>query len=276
MIQTAMSCLARPTAALAVIAVFMAAPVVAQPNPVPPIPPRLDVPYVPTPNEVVERMLDLAGVTAQDYVIDLGSGDGRTVIAAAKRGARAFGVDIDPRRIAEANENAVAAGVTDKASFREQNLFDTRIGEASVLTMYLLSRVNLDLRPRILTEMKPGSRVVSHAFNMGEWKPDRSEMVSGRNVYFWLVPAPVEGRWRVEAGERSFDLELKQEFQQISGNASIDGKAVPIGDGALKGAEIAFTLAGADGSLVYSGVVDGDRIRSAPGTTPSWTATRLP
>ena len=155
--------------------------------------PALDVPYVPTPPEVVERMLDMAEVKPDDFVIDLGSGDGRIAIAAAKRGARAFGVDIDPQRVEEAQENARRAGMQGRVSFRRQNLFDTRIDEATVLTMYLLRKVNLELRPRVLDELKPGTRVVSHAFSMGDWKPDGHSEVGYRQVYLWIVPAKVAG-----------------------------------------------------------------------------------
>jgi SAM-dependent methyltransferase len=152
--------------------------------------PSLDVPYVPTPQSVVDRMLEIANVSGSDYVIDLGSGDGRIPITAAKRyGAKALGVEIDPERIKEANLKAQAAGVTDKVEFRQQDLFETDISKATVLTMYLLPRVNMQLRPRILTELKPGTRVVSHAFDLGDWKPDRVEKVGARTIYFWTVPS---------------------------------------------------------------------------------------
>ena len=136
---------------------------------------RLDVPYVPTPQDVVEKMLDMAKLTKDDYHIDLGSGDGRIVITAAQRGARSMGVDLNPTRIAEANENAKKARVIDRVTFVQANLFETKIGEANVLTMYLLQSVNLQLRPRILDELRSGSRVVSHAFSMNEWEPDQHE-----------------------------------------------------------------------------------------------------
>ena len=151
--------------------------------------PRLDVPYVPTPQQVVDRMLELAKVTKDDYLIDLGSGDGRIPVTAAKRyGVRAMGVDLNPTRVAEARKNATDNNVTDLVSFEVADLFKTDISKASVLTMYLLSSVNLKLRPRILSELKPGSRVVSHAFDMGDWKPDVTEQVDGRRVMMWTVP----------------------------------------------------------------------------------------
>ena len=150
--------------------------------------PGKEVPYVPTPPEVVDVMLDTAGVKQGDVLYDLGCGDGRIVIAAAKRfGVRGVGIDIDPERIKEANENAKAAGVTDLVEFREQNLFDADLSEASVVTLYLLSSVNLKLRPKLLREVRPGTRVVSHAFDMGDWEPDQELDVGHRKVYFWRV-----------------------------------------------------------------------------------------
>ena len=149
----------------------------------------LDVPYVPTPQSVVDKMLDMAKVTGEDYLIDLGSGDGRIPIAAAKRfGTKGMGVDIDPARVYEAKANAVNARVADKVEFRKQDLFETDLSQATVLTMYLLPRVNLQLRPRILNKLKPGTRVVSHSFDMGDWKPDEKIIVDGRPIYLWIVP----------------------------------------------------------------------------------------
>ena len=151
--------------------------------------PRLDVPFVPTPQEVVDKMLELAKVQKTDFLIDLGSGDGRIPVTAAQKfGVRALGVDINPQRIKEANERAQTAGVTKLVEFRQQDLFQTDISQADVLTMYLLPSVNLKLRPKILSDMKPGSRVVSHAFNMGDWKPEQEVTVDGRTVLMWTVP----------------------------------------------------------------------------------------
>ena len=150
--------------------------------------PGKEVPYVPTPPEVVDVMLDAAGVKQGDVLYDLGCGDGRIVIAAARRfGVRGVGVDIDPQRILEANANAKAAGVTDLVEFREQNLFDVDLRPATVVTLYLLSSVNLKLRPKLLREVRPGTRVVSHAFDMGEWEPDQELAVGHRKVYLWRV-----------------------------------------------------------------------------------------
>ena len=151
--------------------------------------PRLDVPYVPTPMAVVNKMLDMANVRANDVVYDLGCGDGRIVITAAKeRGARGVGIDIDPQRIKEANANAEAAGVTDRVKFLNQDLFTTDISEATVVTLYLLPSLNVKLIPKLKSELKPGTRIVSHAFDMGDWKPEQTLNVSGRTVYYWTIP----------------------------------------------------------------------------------------
>ena len=149
-----------------------------------------DVPYVPTPEEVVDEMLKVANVTKDDVVYDLGSGDGRIVITAVKKyGAkRGVGVDINPERIREANANAQAAGVTDRVKFVEQDLFEMDLKDATVVTLYLLPDVNLKLRPKLLRELKPGTRIVSHAFDMGDWTPEKTLTVDGRSVYFWVVP----------------------------------------------------------------------------------------
>jgi 2-polyprenyl-3-methyl-5-hydroxy-6-metoxy-1,4-benzoquinol methylase len=239
--------------------------------------PPLDVPYVPTPPEVVERMLEMAHLRPGDVVIDLGSGDGRIAIAAARRGARALGVDIDPERILEAQENARKAGMQDKVQFRRQDLFATKLSEATVITMYLLTKVNLDLRARLLAELKPGTRVVSHDFDMGEWTPDTHSEIGHRQVFMWIVPAKVAGRWRVRRGGDSFDLSLAQDYQYLSGSAQWAGRSLEIRHGWLHGAELHLTLS--DGSQLR-GRVNGDRMHSTPSgaggseaTTP-WHATR--
>lgn len=155
-----------------------------------------DVVYVPTPPEVVAEMLKVAKVTKDDVVYDLGSGDGRIVIAAAKeRGARGVGIDIDPQRIKEAEANAKQAGVSDKVKFLQKDLFETDISEATVVTLYLLPNLNLRLRPKLFKELKPGTRIVSHSFDMGDWKPDQTIDVEGRSVYFWVIPKnPIPGK----------------------------------------------------------------------------------
>ena len=152
--------------------------------------PKLDVPYVPTPPDIVKAMLKLADVKPHDVIYDLGCGDGRIAIAAAKEfGARAVGVDIDPKRISEAQENAKNAGVADRVKFMQGNLFGADIHEATVVTLYLLPTVNLQLKPKLLRDLKPGTRIVSHRFDMGDWKPDKQDTLDGRTVYFWVVPA---------------------------------------------------------------------------------------
>jgi precorrin-6B methylase 2 len=148
-----------------------------------------DVVYVPTPQEVVEGMLELANVTGNDILYDLGSGDGRIPITAAQKyGTRGVGIDINPQRIQEANENAQNSGVTDKVEFRQADLFQTDFSEATVVTLYLLPELNVKLRPRLLQELKPGTRIVSHAFDMGEWEPERTVQVGGKTIYLWIVP----------------------------------------------------------------------------------------
>jgi SAM-dependent methyltransferase len=152
--------------------------------------PKLDVPYVPTPPEVVTAMLKLADVKPNDVIYDLGCGDGRIAIAAAKEfGAHAVGVDIDPKRISEAQENANSAGVADRVKFMQENLFGADVHDATVVTLYLLPSVNLQLKPKLLRDLKPGTRIVSHRFDMGDWKPDKETNLDGRRIYFWVVPA---------------------------------------------------------------------------------------
>jgi ubiquinone/menaquinone biosynthesis C-methylase UbiE len=238
--------------------------------------PVLDVPYVPTPPEVVDRMLEMAAVRPDDFVIDLGSGDGRIAIAAARKGARALGIDIDPERVLEAQDNARKAGVRERVRFQRQNLFETRIGDATVLTMYLLTKVNLDLRPRILEELKPGTRVVSHSFDMGNWKPDIHSEIGHRQVFMWIVPAKAAGRWAGSIGAESFGLDLQQEYQYLQGSAQIAGTSIEVREGWLHGAEMHLTLS--DGRVLH-GRVDGSRMHSLPadpGDKPaiSWHASR--
>ncbi len=244
----------RPTVyALALVASLTASAVYAQQEP------RLDVIYVPTPQQVVDRMLQLADVKQGDYMIDFGCGDGRMVVTAAKLGARGYGVDINPQRIKEANENAAKAGVTDKVEFKIANLFEEDLSKANVMAMYLLTDINLRLRPKILDTMKPGSRIVSHAFDMGDWKPEVHENVDGRNVYFWIVPAKVNGTWQVE-GANKMKVTLDQKYQFFTGKAELDGgKTMDITDGKLKGNEISFKI----GGQTYTGKVDGNTISGA-------------
>ena len=214
------------------------------------------VPYVPTPQEVVERMLEIARVGPHDYLIDLGSGDGRIVVTAAKKyGARGFGVDLNTERVSEGNENARRAGVVDKVAFYQRDLFETHLGDATVITMYLLPQVNLELRPRLL-ELKPGTRLVSHDFDMGDWKPDTyvtmdvKEKYGGMGgfseIYFWVVPAKVAGAWQweltVSGKAMSYEVRLEQQYQAITGTVRLDGRTVQLMDARLRGDEIRFNF----------------------------------
>ena len=220
---------------------------------------RLDVPYVPTPQDVVDRMLDMAKLTKDDFHIDLGSGDGRIAVTAAKRGARSMGVDLNPTRIAEANENAKKAGVTDRVTFVQGNLFEMNIGKANVLTMYLLQGVNLQLRPKILSDLRPGSRVVSHAFSMNEWEPDQHVNVNGRNLYLWIVPGKAEGTWQAESGGRKFTLNLKQAFQKLTGTATVNGVSTPV-TGRLNGNAVELSADLGGGATQLRGEIKGNAI----------------
>ncbi len=238
-----------------------------------------DTPYVPTPQNVVDKMLEVARVGPKDYVIDLGSGDGRMVITAAKKyGARGFGVDLDRQLVKKANLLAAWAGVADRARFYARDLFETDMRQATVVTIYLLPEVNLMVRPKLLATLKPGTRIVSHDYNMGEWTPDLSFMLDapdkpvGRDhrskVFYWVVPATVSGKWRwqlaSEAGPRDFELALDQNFQNIEGTLSAGGHKTAITNAKLDGAQISFSAAVNEGgtSLHYrfSGRIGDDAI----------------
>ena len=216
-----------------------------------------DTPYVQTPQNVVDRMLQVAHVGPADYVIDLGSGDGRMVITAAKKyGARGFGVDLDRRLVGLANRLAARAGVGDRAVFYERDLYETDLTAASVVTIYLLPEVNLMVRPKLLATLKPGTRIVSHDYHMGEWPPDQQMVLDapdkpvGRDktskVFFWVVPANAAGKWRwqlpVMGKPADFQLVVAQNFQAITGNVTLDGSSLPIVNARLSGEDISFTL----------------------------------
>jgi SAM-dependent methyltransferase len=236
-------------------------------------PPRLDAPYVATDYEVVDAMLAMARVRPGDYVIDLGSGDGRILIAAARsHGARGLGIEIDPARIAEANANAQAARVTHLIEFRRQDLFETPLQEADVLTLYLTREVNLRLRPRIFSQMRPGARVVSHDFDMGDWRPDQRQQVGSASLYMWIVPAQFEGQWRLEVDGRTATLDLEQNFQEVEGTITGDGTG-RVEQGHVYGRAIRFVADAGNGRREYLGRIDGNRIVPIRGQT-GWQAVR--
>jgi SAM-dependent methyltransferase len=232
-----------------------------------------DVVWVPTPQVLVEKMLDLAKVTPQDFVIDLGSGDGRTVITAAKRGARSLGIEYNPDMVDLSKRNAAEAGVSDKVTFVKADLFESDFSKGTVITMFLLPDINLKLRPKLL-DMKPGTRVVSNSFTMDEWEPDdtvtaEEGCATWCTAYLWIVPAKVEGTWKLAQGE----LTLKQEFQKISGTLASGGNKTSI-SGKLTGDQIRFTA----GDAQYTGRVDGNSMSGTvtkPGAAGgTWSATR--
>ena len=248
----------------------------AEASPAPRSRPPLDVPYIKTPDSIVEKMLEMGEIGPDDYLIDLGSGDGRIPIAAAvKHGTRGLGVDLDPERTKEARAAAVAAGVADKVEFRTENLFDTDLSKATVISMYLFPEINLRLRPHYLA-LKPGTRIVSHAFHMDEWTPDRFEVVEGRDVFLWTVPAQIEGLWRVKApGHRDFVLRVWQQFNRVQATAiTTDEHSIPVMDMSIEGPELRFTLNTREGKLDFNGTVDGRSMRGTS-TVGGWTATTM-
>lgn len=230
-----------------------------------------DVPYVPTPKEVVKKMLQLASVTKDDVVYDLGSGDGRLVIEAAKLGAKGVGVELNTRLVVESRENAISAGVRDRVRFIEQDLFKTDLTPATVITLYLLPKVNLQLRPTLL-QLKPGTRLVSHQFDMREWKPDQTELVQVGSrphlVYYWVVPAQVSGTWEwnmpTASGEERYKLQLSQEFQRVKGTLSIGDRVIKLTDAKLTGDRLSFktveSVNGTEVTMQFDGKIQEDAI----------------
>jgi SAM-dependent methyltransferase len=217
--------------------------------------------------EVVRGMLDLAQVTNDDLVADLGSGDGRIPILAAKeKGARGLGIEIDRARIRQSDANAKAAGVADRVTFRQQDLFVTPLNDVTVLTLYLLPEINLQLRPKILEQMRPGARVVSNTFDMGDWRPDERRSIGGTNIFMWFVPAKVEGRWRITQGRTGGELVLRQNYQDVSGTAG----GGQIAEAQLRGDRIAFTADLGQGRRRFEGRVAGDRMSGQ-----GWQAVRV-
>ena len=201
-----------------------------------------DVIWVPTPDDVVDRMLTMAQVSPGDFVIDLGSGDGKIAILAARKfGARSLGIEYNPDMVKLSQSNAQAAGVAGKASFRNADIFASDFSQASVITMYLLPGLNMKLRPQILS-MRPGTRVVSHSFTMEDWEADEISTVDGRRAYFWLVPANVMGSWTLESNGQKTDLTLEQTFQKISGTLTFGAVHAGLREPRLRGTNIAFAI----------------------------------
>ncbi|NLC35750.1 MAG: SAM-dependent methyltransferase [Alcaligenaceae bacterium] len=238
--------------------------------------PSLDVPYIKTPDAVVERMLELGQVGPDDYLIDLGSGDGRIPIAAAlKHGTRGLGVDLDPARTEEARAAAQAAGVAGQVKFRTENLFDTDLSQATVISMYLFNEINLRLRPELL-KLKPGTRIVAHAFHMEDWTPERHDIVEHRDIFLWTVPAQVAGLWNVEVpGHRNFVLRVWQQFDRVQAvSTTMDEHSIPAIEMTVSGPEIRYTLHTLDGEHTYTGTVDGKRM-SGTSSVGDWSATKM-
>lgn len=256
---------------------------------------QFDVPFVPTPYVVIEEMLRLARVTPQDFVMDLGSGDGRVLITAAKKfGASGIGVDLDGELVAESIEAAAAAGVTDRVKFLQQDLFKTDISQATVITMYLLPGVMMRLRPALLN-LKPGTRLVSHDFRLEDWNPDVTTQIR-KNAFLWIVPAKIAGQWDMKlmlpdadssATAHSITLELRQKFQEVDGFARFDGRHAQVWESRLSGDQLSFVIVDDrdrdhEASLYFEGRVSGDviegRFRRATGSTQTvhnWRAVRV-
>jgi hypothetical protein len=237
-----------------------------------------DVIWVPTPDEVVDRMLTMAQVGPNDFHMDLGSGDGKIVIAAAKRGAKSLGIEYNPDMVKLATENAQKAGVSNRASFRRADIFETDFSQATVITLYLLPTLNMKLRPQLL-QMKPGTRVVSHSFTMEDWEPDEVSSMDGRRAYFWVVPANVMGTWSLDVGGKSTDLSFEQTFQKINGWVTLGSVHGGLRDARLSGANIAFSYVD-DKALRrdFTGTVNGRQMqgtfRDQNGGTGNWSATK--
>lgn len=251
---------------------------------------QFDVPFVPTPFVVIEEMLRLAKVTPQDYVLDLGSGDGRVLITAAQRyGASGMGVDLDGDLVAQSQAFAAEAGVADRVSFLQQDLFKTDLSRATVITMYLLPGVMGRLQPQLL-DLKPGTRLVSHDFRLGDWKPDVTTQIR-KNTFLWIVPAKVAGPWRIRValpgGEQNIDLELRQQYQEVDGYGKFGGRHAQIWETRLSGDRLSFVMVDDrdrenEAALYFEGQVKGDviegSVRRGTGkaqTVHAWRAARV-
>lgn len=234
---------------------------------------KKEVPFVASQNQVVKAMLEIAEVKSSDLVYDLGCGDGRIVIMAARKyGARGLGVDVDPELIRRSKENAYKAGVSDNVEFRLQDFYQTHVSQASVVTLFLGSDANIRLRPKLIRELKPGSRVVSNFFHMGDWHPDRIQEVPSKTlsfiVYCWIIPADVRGAWRWETSlldeERNYEIYIEQKYQKISGKAHNSFKELPITSAFLEGDQISFVFKDMISCQAYTmnfkGCVNGETI----------------
>ena len=257
-----------------------------------PAQPLFDVPFVPTPYVVIDEMLRLAKVTSQDFVMDLGSGDGRVLITAAKKfGARGLGVELNEQLIHESGAAAEQAGVADRVRFLQQDLFKTDLSPATVITMYLLPGVMMRLRPALL-DLKPGTRLVSHDFRLDDWSPDAVTQIR-KNTFLWIVPAKVAGKWQMDmalpggAGPSTITLELRQKFQEIDGHAQFDGRHAQLWEPRLSGERLSFVIVDdrdrdAEASLYFEGrvagnVIEGSVRRGVGGaqTAQAWRALRV-
>jgi hypothetical protein len=253
-----------------------------------------DVPYVPTPMNVVDAMLGLGAVGPGDFLIDLGSGDGRIPIRAATRyGVRGFGVDLDDGLVRQARAAAEKAGVGDRVAFEARNLFDTDLGRATVITAYLLNSVNLRLRPQLFAQLKPGTRIVTHDFHFGDWQPDQKITIDvpdkaygppRSDIMLWVIPADFSGVWQWSlpgaGGDLRHEAQLSQKFQVLYGRASAGGRPVLLADARIRGDAVSFTVGDAAGLQRYSGRISGDTISgevSLPGggSPLAWQAKRI-
>jgi len=256
--------------------------------------PSEEVPYVRTAQVVVDKMLSIAGVRGSDFLIDLGSGDGRIVLTAAKRyGTRGLGVDLDTALVEQARASARKAGVADRVAFEKRDIFETDLRAATVVTMYLLPEYNLILRPKLLAELRPGARIVSHDWDMGDWVPDARATVpvpdkpvgirKESTVYLWIVPARVAGRWRGELPRDGrmlpVEMDLEQSFQILSGRARIEGREIPVERGRVSGAQVLFRFEDGGRSWRFEGYTKGDRIvgrvSENGGASRPWRAVRV-
>jgi SAM-dependent methyltransferase len=238
-----------------------------------------DVIWVPTPEELVERMLRMAQTTPNDFVIDLGSGDGRIAIAAAKKfNARSMGIEYNPDMVEVSNRNAAKEGVAGKARFVKADIFESDFSQATIITMYLLPGLNLKLRPKLL-DMKPGTRIVSHQFNMDDWQPDEVTNIDGRRAYFWLIPAKVAGTWRFQSGSDGLDVTLEQKYQTLEGTVKLGTVNAGLRDARLAGDKISFAFVDQGGvRRDFTGKVSGNTMEGTmkleTGPESRWTATK--